>query len=177
LPWYGSHPYLNEYIIKYNCRKLMEVGVYNGDNAVNMIKAATNYFNPKEVEYVGFDFFSHYSLRRVGLKLEETGCSYRLVEGDTMITLPKEVNTLPPMDLIFLDGGKSFAEAVSDWRYSSQLMHGLTGVFVHNVDFPGVYRMVEGISRDDYLVRVFHAPSEGSVALVTCVDARFIDEN
>jgi len=47
-------------------------------------------------------------------------------------------------------------------------MHGLTGVFVHNVDFSGVRGMVDGISQDDYLVYVFNVPSEGSVALITC---------
>lgn len=172
MPWYGSHSYLNEYILEHKCKKLMEIGVYNGDNAVNMIEAATQNYHPYEIEYYGFDFFSYYSHRQVGRKLEETGCRYRLIEGNTMDTLPEAVKTLPSMDLIFIDGGKSYAEAVSDWRNSSLLMHDLTGVFVHNVDFSGVRRMVDGISRDDYLVYVFHSPSEGSVARITCARAR-----
>jgi len=61
-----------------------------------------------------------------------------------------------------------YAEAVSDWRNSSLLMHDLTGVFVHNIDFSGVRRMVDGINQDDYLVIVFNSSSEGSVALITC---------
>lgn len=145
----------------------MEIGVYNGDNAVNMIEAAAQNFRSYEVEYYGFDFFSHHSTRHVGRRLEETGCRYRLFEGNTMDTLPEAAKTLPPMDLIFIDGGKSYAEASSDWRYSSQLMHGLTGAFVHNADFPGVRRMVEGISRDEFMVHVFRAQSEGSVARIT----------
>jgi hypothetical protein len=70
------------------------------------------------------------------------------------------------MDLIFIDGGKSYAEVVSDWENSSLLMYDVTGVFVHNVDFSGVRRMVEGVSRDDYRVDIFYAQSEGSVALI-----------
>jgi len=168
LPWYGSHSFLNEYILEHKCRKLMEIGVYNGDNAVNMIKDATQSFHPSEVEYYGFDFFSYYSPHQVGRRLEEIGCRYRLIEGNAMDTLPEVVKTLPPMDLIFIDGGKSYAEASSDWMYSSQPMHGSTGVFVHNANFPGVSKMVDGVSREDYLVHLFHAPGEGPVARITC---------
>jgi len=131
-----------------------------------MIQAATKNAPPHEVEYHGFDFFSHHSASRVGRRLDETGCRYRLYEGDTMNTLPEAAKTLPMMDLIFIDGGKSFREAVSDWENSSLLMHDGTGVFVHNVGFMGVGKMVDGISRDEYQVETFYAPAEGSVALI-----------
>jgi predicted O-methyltransferase YrrM len=166
MPWYGSHSYLNEFIRENRCRKILEIGVYNGENARSMVKAAAKNAAPHEVEYHGFDFFSHYSASRVGRRLDETGCRYRLIEGDTMETLPEAVKTLPLMDIIFIDGGKSYRESVSDWENSSLLMHDGTGVFVHNVGFMGVGRMVEGISRDDYQVEIFYAPAEGSVALI-----------
>ena len=166
MPWYGSHPYLNEFIRENGCRRIMEIGVYNGENARNMVKAATQNAPPHEVEYYGFDFFYHHSASRVGRRLDETGCRYRLVEGDTMDTLPAAVETLPMMDIIFIDGGKSYREARSDWENSSLLMHDRTGVFVHNVGFPGVGRMVEGIPRDGSGVEVVYAPAEGSVALI-----------
>jgi len=166
MPWYGSHPYLNEFIRENRCRKILEIGVYNGENARSMVEAAAQDAAPHEVEYYGFDFFSHHSTGRVGRRLDETGCRYSLIEGDTMDTLPEAVKTLPKMDLIFIDGGKSFREAVSDWENSSLLMHDGTGVFVHNVGFSGVGRMVDGISRDEYKVEIFYAPSEGSVALI-----------
>ncbi len=166
MPWYGSHPYLNEFIRENSCRKIMEIGVYNGENARNMVRAAVQNAYPHEVEYYGFDFFSYHSKSRVGRKLDETGCRYRLIEGDTMDTLPEAVKTLPKMDIIFIDGGKSYREAESDWENSSLLMHDRTGVFVHNVGFSGVSRMVEGIPRDEYVVEVFYAPAEGSVALI-----------
>jgi len=166
MPWYGSHPYLNEFIRENSCRKIMEIGVYDGENARSMVQAATKNAPPHDVEYHGFDFFSHYSTSRVGRRLDETGCRYMLIEGDTMETLPEAVKTMPKMDLIFIDGGKSFREALSDWENSSLLMHDGTGVFVHNVGFSGVGRMVDGIPRDEYRVEIFHAPSEGSVALI-----------
>ena len=144
----------------------MEVGVYNGNNAVTMVEAAIQNVAPQEVEYYGFDFFSHYSTREVGIKLEKLGCKFRLFQGNTLDTLPKAVDALPKMDLIFIDGGKSFKVAESDWQNSRQLMHFRSGVFVHNAGFSGVRKMVERISRAEHQVDVFHARYEGLVAFI-----------
>ena len=144
----------------------MEVGVYNGENAVSMVKAAVKNRPPFEVEYYGFDFFSNYSTERIGRKLNETGCSYKLLEGNTMDTVTKAAKTLQAMDIIFIDGGKSFKEARSDWEGSSKLMHRGTGVFVHNVDFSGVGKMVDSIPEDRYNVEIFYPRFEGKVALI-----------
>lgn len=144
----------------------MEVGVYNGQNAVRMVKTATETHPPDEVEYYGFDFFYNYSQKKIGKKLDELGCKYKLFEGNTMDTIPEAVKILPKMDIIFIDGGKSYSEAWSDWTGSSRLMHLGTGVFVHNVSFSGVGRMVRNIPRDKYDVEVWNAPSEGRVAQI-----------
>jgi len=60
------------------------------------------------------DLFADHSSRQVEQKLKKTACKFRLFEGDTAVTLPKAVKILPKMDLIFIDGGKSFAEVESD---------------------------------------------------------------
>jgi predicted O-methyltransferase YrrM len=144
----------------------MEVGVYLGDNAVKMIETAIQNFPPSEVEYYGFDFFSYNRALQVERKLKKTGCKYRLFEGNSLDTLPEVSKFLPEMDLIFIDGGKSFAVAQSDWENSKLLIHDNTGVFVHNVDFSGVRKMVANISRDKYQVELFYMPSEGEVAII-----------
>ena len=167
MPWYGSHAYLNAFIKENGCRKIMEIGVYNGENARSMIRAAAENTPPDTITYYGFDTFAHYSASRVGRKLDETGCRYTLIEGDTMVTLPEAVKTLPKMDVIFIDAGKSYREAKNDWGYSAQLMHSWTGVYVHNVGFPGVGRMIDEVPRDKYIIETFYAPAEGSVAPVS----------
>lgn len=144
----------------------MEIGVYNGENAFSMIKTAIKHSPAEEVEYYGFDFFYNYSTEQIGEKLETLGCRYRLYKGNTMDTVPEAAESLPKMDLIFIDGGKSYREAWSDWMGSSRLMHEGTGVFVHNVGFSGVGRMVDDIPRDRYDVEVWNAPSEGRVAQI-----------
>jgi len=168
MPWYGSHSYLNEYIRKNNCKRIMEIGVYTGENAVSMVEAAIEGApDPREVEYYGFDLFVNASSDQVGRELEQLGCTFALFEGDTLETLPSSAASLPKMDLIFIDGGKSFAEATSDWQNAELLMHDGTGVFVHNADFTGVRRMLDQVSREKYRVEIFQAPSEGSVAQIT----------
>jgi hypothetical protein len=98
--------------------------------------------------------------------LEKTECKFSLHKGNTIKTLPEAIMSLPKMDLIFIDGGKSFSVAMSDWENCKLLMHDETGVFVHNADFLGVRRMVENIPRDKYEVKIFRAQSEGTVALI-----------
>jgi predicted O-methyltransferase YrrM len=144
----------------------MEIGVYDGDNAVAMVRVASEGSPSTEVEYYGFDFFVKYSRAQISRKLDETGCKYWLYEGDTLETLPQAINDLPLMDLIFIDGGKSYAEARSDWEHSRRLMHSGSAIYVHNYEFQGVKRMVEGISRREYDVSVIREPYEGLVALV-----------
>jgi predicted O-methyltransferase YrrM len=144
----------------------MEIGVYNGENAVSMVKSAIHIHPENKVEYYGFDFFHRYSTELIGDKLNRLGCFYKLFKGDTVQTVTDAIESLPLMDLIFIDGGKSYEEAHSDWTGSSRLMHDETGVFVHNIDFSGVGRMVEEISSEKYTVEKFYVRYEGMVAMI-----------
>ena len=144
----------------------MEIGVLNGENAKAMIEAAIENLPPEEVEYYGFDFFSSDSLEPIEKKLEKTGCKFRLFKGDTADTLPRSVKDLPQMDLIFIDGGKSYSEAYNDWMCSRLLMHDKTAVFVHNYDFSGVQKMVDEIPKDKYRVEIIHTPNDEDTAVI-----------
>jgi predicted O-methyltransferase YrrM len=166
MPWYGYHPYLNEYIVKNRCKKIMEIGVYNGENAINMIKAASKNSQPEDIHYYGFDFFRRYNIDQITKKLEKTGCNFQLFRGNTLDTLPEAVKMLPKMDIVFIDGGKSFQEATNDWDNSAKLMHKDTGVFIHNSGFYGISRMIEGISSKKYRIEILSPPSEGNVAYI-----------
>lgn len=163
---YGFHVYLNDFIKKHNCKRIMEIGVYDAQNAINMIKSAMINSPPSQVEYFGFDFFYNYNTEQIGKKLGVLGCKYHLIKGNTLITIPENAKSMPLMDIIFIDGGKSYREASSDWKNSSKLMHSRTGVFVHNVNFLGVGKMVDEIPRDRYNVELFFATTEDKVALI-----------
>jgi predicted O-methyltransferase YrrM len=144
----------------------MEIGVLNGENAKAMIETAIENLPPEEVEYYGFDFFSNYNLEKIEKKLEKTGCKFRLFKGDTADTLPRSVKDLPKMDLIFIDGGKSYSEAYNDWTCSRLLMHDKTAVFVHNYDFSGVQKMVDEIPKERYRVEIIHTPDDEDTAVI-----------
>lgn len=54
---YGSHSFLNEHIRRNRCKKIMEIGVADGENAIKMVNVASERFPAEEVEYYGFDTF------------------------------------------------------------------------------------------------------------------------
>ncbi|USH00046.1 class I SAM-dependent methyltransferase [Thermococcus argininiproducens] len=158
---FGYHSFLNEHIKKNKCKRLMEIGVYDGENAKNMIEAAKKNFPPEEIEYYGFDYFeseAHY--QKVYKKLKETGSKFKLFKGDSKVTLPQHINELPIMDLIFIDGGKSYETAKSDWENCKKLLGDHTVVFVHNYGFPGVKRAIDEIPRDKYVVEIIYPPND-----------------
>jgi len=163
---YGSYSLLNEYIRKSKCKKILEIGVADGENAKTMVKIASQNSLPEEVEYYGFDLFEGNRMEQVRQKLEEAGCEFKLFKGDSVRTLPKVLKDLPKMDLIFIDGGHSYGVAKSDWGNSRSLMHEETAVFFHNYDFSDVKRVVDDISREEYQVKIIHPSSDYATAFV-----------
>ena len=168
MPWYGSHSFLNEYIIENKCRRIMEIGVLDGENAKTMIENAKKNSALQEIEYYGFDFFSGStsSLAQIKQKLDKTGCKFKLFKGDTIDILPQIIRKLPKMDLIFIDGGKSYDEAKNDWEHSKNLMHDKTVVFIHNYSFSGVRKMINDISRHNYHVEIIHPSDDADTVLI-----------
>ena len=166
---YGSHSFLNEYILRNSCKKIMEIGVAAGENATKMVMVASRNFPAEEVEYYGFDTFGgkdDSQMKQVRQKLEKTGCKFRLFKGDSVKKLPKVLKNLPTMDLIFIDGGHSYSTVKSDWENSEFLMNQDTAVFFHNYDFSGPKRVVDDISREEYRVEILHPPMDYATALV-----------
>jgi len=144
----------------------MEIGVADGENARTMVKVAIRNFSPEEVEYYGFDLFEGNRMEQVREKLEETRCKFKLFKGDSVETLPRELRTLPKMDLIFIDGGHSYPTVKSDWKNSRSLMNDDTAVFFHNYSFSGVKGVVDNISREEYQVKIIYTSSDYDTAFV-----------
>ena len=53
MPWYGSRSYLNEYINENNCKKIMEIGVYNARAVSFLFKYHLAYLDQRIHEMVG----------------------------------------------------------------------------------------------------------------------------
>jgi len=70
------------------------------------------------------------SLKTVDAKIKRlTKAKASLFKGNTRETLPDVVNTLPKMDLIYIDGGHSIETTRNDWKYAQQLMDSHTVVY------------------------------------------------
>lgn len=111
-------------------KSLIEIGVWNGANAIRMIKQALKHHD--SVEYTGYDLFedatpetdakefnvkAHNQVKAVAAYIRaETGVIPTLIKGDTNETLAHGIKA----DFVFLDGGHSVGTIGSDY---SKLMY------------------------------------------------------
>jgi len=152
VPWWDLKKWLPDYRDQYwplfntlrqkPCRKIMEIGVHNGNNAVAMIKAAAQKVPEEEICYYGFDLFEEKTKTVVEQEFspvqvvdfksvkehikKHTTAKVTLLRGDTRKTLKGE---FPTMDLIYIDGGHSIETTRSDWENVQRLMRKDTVVY------------------------------------------------
>lgn len=106
-------------------KSIVEVGVWNGHNAIRMIRQAQKYH--KDIVYTGYDLFEeatpetdvtelnvkpHHTVQDVGnLIVQNTGIAIDLVRGNTRQTLTPHTKA----DFVFIDGGHSVETIESDY--------------------------------------------------------------
>jgi predicted O-methyltransferase YrrM len=114
-------------------KSILEVGVYNGNRALEMIQAARVFYN--EINYYGFDLFEDFkkkilkkeysktpiSRKKISHKLSSYG-TIKLYKGLTSITLRKFSKKKIFVDFIFIDGGHAIKTIENDWKYCSKLI-------------------------------------------------------
>lgn len=128
------------------CRNILEIGVFDGESAIAMIKEAAKKVPEEEIHFFGFDLFEEMTpqlrdeewsfqtnkvptLAEVQARLQSTRARITLFKGNSRKTLPENVDKLPKMDLIYIDGGHTIETTRSDWQYSSKLMKDDTVVY------------------------------------------------
>lgn len=125
---------LTELVAQWRCRSLVEIGTWNGRNALRLIQAAASRRPVNQVTYKGFDLFDSAGLSRMVVegsksplpidvvlsRLQATGACINLVEGDTNKTLKDAVC---PADFYFIDGGHSIDTIRNDWAFVERSMH------------------------------------------------------
>ena len=114
-------------------KSILEVGVYNGNRALEMIQAARVFYD--EINYYGFDLFEDFkkeilkkehsktpiSKKKITDKLSNYGI-IKLYKGYTEKTLPKFSKKKIFVDFIFIDGGHAIKTIDNDWKHCSKLM-------------------------------------------------------
>lgn len=152
-------------------KNIMEIGIWNGHRAEQLIQTAQKYHLPQTIHYYGFDLFEELTLEKfkeeiskmpptketVKKKLLATGANINLYKGDTLHSLPENIANLPKMDFIFIDGGHSLKTIANDWHYVQQLMHDQTIVIFDdywNREDAGAKPIIEKINREKFDVQI-----------------------
>jgi hypothetical protein len=154
-------------------QSLMEIGVYDGRHAVQMIETAQIYH--KEVNYYGFDLFelitpeiiqkefskhkifSELTVRR---ELEKTKANIYLYKGFTKDTLSFFVSLKKKVDFIFVDGGHSLETVQMDWCYIQEILKVNQKAVVLFDDYYcntnleiGSRKLIDGINQEKYKIK------------------------
>lgn len=105
-------------------KTIVEIGVWNGENAERMIKCALQYHD--DIQYIGYDLFEgantesdkkefnvkpHFKYDDIKEKLSRLKADVTLVKGDTNLTLTPTV-----ADFAFIDGGHSIETIRADYE-------------------------------------------------------------
>ena len=93
---------------KLKVRKILEIGIGDGQRALNLISLAQRYQPETKIHYVGIDLFeSRPADSALGLPLKEAYCRLRtagartnLVPGDPNEAIPRVANSLPGFELV-----------------------------------------------------------------------------
>ena len=157
----------------------MEIGVFNGARACQMISTAQMFHAAGDISYYGFDLFealteeelkkefSKQPLSRDQIfeKVSRTGVAPEIHAGYSQDTLPKFVEEMKgkePLDFIFIDGGHAIDTITSDWDNMKQLMGNSTTVVFDDYYFNdepemdgfGCQTLIDGLDREVYNVEV-----------------------
>jgi len=158
----------------------MEIGVYRGRRAAEMITAAHIHAPLSSIKYYGFDLFedltnedfkSEFSKvpstkQEISNELGQTKAYIELHQGYTDKTLPLFVEKMKKenkaIDFAFIDGGHSFDTIETDWLFTKQLMGSNTIVVFDDYyqddkmtkDKIGCQKIIDSLDRDTYDVEI-----------------------
>jgi len=147
---------------------ILEIGVFDGENAVRMLN-----INPElKNKYWGIDLFEDLSpknykkeiaihpLSKAGIEKklkEKTNAEVQLIKGDTTEIKEVLLSQLPKMDLIFVDGGHSVETQRNDWNIARSLIN-KDGVIIiddcWNLPNSGCSFLLDEIDKSKYNVRL-----------------------
>lgn len=119
--------------------RFLEVGTYDGVRATQLLRRWLGFGEKFTAEYHGFDLFEFLTPQMSKAELSKSKLppsslevmkrmnglprtTVKLYKGNTRETLPKSAEELPPMNLIFVDGGHSLETIESDWNAVKQLL-------------------------------------------------------
>mgnify|MGYP000066486736 CR=1 FL=1 len=148
--------------------RMLEIGVYDGNNAVKMIKHAKSR-GRSIVGYWGVDLFEDLTpekskeemsktklppnVMEVRRKIGQTNAIATVIKGDSSRIIEEEAGgRMPQMDIIFVDGGHSLETICNDWQAIQELVHDKTYIvlddYYRNRDDFGCARLANFLATD-----------------------------
>jgi hypothetical protein len=105
-------------------RRILEIGLGDGQRARRAITLAQRYQGRHEVQFTGIDLFeerhgeqSIYPLKDAYRQLRETAARVRLIPGDAHGALVRAANTLSQVDLVLISAEVNKASLAAAWFY------------------------------------------------------------
>ena len=168
--------FLLDLVYNNKIKTILEIGVYNGRRAVEMITTAGIHHRPDDITYLGFDLFEEMddeimknqlskrpdTLESLKTKIGGTGARVELFKGFSEETLPKliaQISYYPEFELVFIDGGHAVETIRSDWKNVEKLMTAKTIVvfddyYIDRPDLTGKFGCNNTIDslKDDYQI-------------------------
>lgn len=140
---------LYHHLIVQKPKNILEIGVFNGVNSMQMIESANVLRNPIEPElnFYGLDLFEDMTEGMIGAelsklplseaevyqKLSVVNANVKLVRGNTFETLPKFKKRFDEksekVDFVFIDGGHHVKTIANDWENCKSIISDVGCVF------------------------------------------------
>lgn len=160
------------YIKKNKPLKILEIGVFNGEFAIRMLKAAKKVSPKSQIIYYGVDLFEDITeedlvseVSPLPLKkhlveevLSNLNCEINLLQGKSDAVLQSMIGKIR-FDLIIIDGGHSELTVANDWFWSQKLLNETGAVFFDDytnkkgeMNGYGIKRVVDQISKNKYVI-------------------------
>ena len=197
----SRYGYMPKVASMHKCKNILEIGVWSGGTAGNMIKASIEANNYEEnINYYGFDLFEDFivdksvgdikvppTLEEVSDRLEliSSKVNITLIKGNSIETVPKFVKENPglKMDLIFIDGGHSFDNIKKDWDNVQPLIDNNTQIIFDDYWVPaqqwGCNKLIYDLDKTQWDTHITQDPftskgtcTDGSLGTIHVVHTR-----
>lgn len=127
---------LTRLLKRYKPSSILEIGVDEGENAIQMISTLNRFMTQERINYTGVDLFSSLMNQQIAkheasqipksknavkkvLENKFPKLKFDLVEGNSNIVL-KDIST--KFEFIFIDGGHSYSTVKKDFELSEKLL-------------------------------------------------------
>ncbi len=142
---YFSKPFADRLVYRairrHDARKIVELGIGDGNRAIRMIDIARRTSKPSDVHYVGIDLFEGrpvssgpgISLKAAHQLLRGTGARVQLVPGNPFDSLVRSANSLGKIDLLIVPAELDSPSFARVWFFVPRMLHERSLVFVERV--------------------------------------------